>query len=548
MATDDTTQVQDTEEEKKQPYGPPEDKAYEAAITPMPAPSIQSAAQQAPAANPPTITAPMAAPSPVTGAVAAGPLSPGEAAIHRLSGVQQQNPFAVLMARSENISNPFLRVLAKAGGVAGAGLEGLSKDYPAIEQERIAEANQPGEAAARAAQTEATTAHTAGEKAQTAALQEEAPVKLAGEKATTAKTEAETAMMGRPTLLTGADDIQIVGQGTPQEQRFDRYKNPDGSTQWVPEGQAPVWPPQQSAAGQPAAGGGTGGAPAPAAGPAGPQVPAAGPRPGALPAGATRIPAPVTPAEQAELAPVGAEAEQYNKRIAYAVGDKAADFQVTPQTPRKQADAIEAQAKSQGTLDVSQANSKREANTAAANLARQPDARLDRSYQFNATQLDKERVPIEAMMGKISAATTNVNLKSPQADALLAPEILSIAAGGAGSGLRMNEAEISRIVGGATQWTQLQTALNKWSTDPGHATFTPEQRGQMAQILDAAKVKGQQKMAVIEYGEQALNDATDVSQHRSTVANTRKMLDAVDNGKTIERNKKTGELRIAPGQ
>ena len=173
------------------------------------------------------------------------------------------------------------------------------------------------------------------------------------------------------------------------------------------------------------------------------------------------------------------------------------------------------------------------------------DARLDRSYQFNSTQLEKERAPVEAQMGKIGAALSNLNLQSPQADALLAPQILSIAAGGTGSGLRMNEAEISRIVGGSTKWTQLQTALNKWSTDPTHATFTPAQRKQMSDILGGAQAKGTQKQQILEWSENALIDADDPTAHRQTVAQTRKLLDAVDQGKTIERNKKTGELRIA---
>lgn len=176
------------------------------------------------------------------------------------------------------------------------------------------------------------------------------------------------------------------------------------------------------------------------------------------------------------------------------------------------------------------------------------DARLDKSYQFNSTQLEKERAPVTALMGKIGAALNNLNFQSPQADALLAPQVLSISAGGTGSGLRMNEAEISRIVGGATKWTQLQTAVNKWSADPTHATFTPDQRKQMADILGAAQTKGLQKQQILEWADRQLVDAETVDQHRRAMAAARQMLDAVDQGKTVERNRKTGELRIATEQ
>lgn len=173
------------------------------------------------------------------------------------------------------------------------------------------------------------------------------------------------------------------------------------------------------------------------------------------------------------------------------------------------------------------------------------DARLDRSYQFNSTQMEKLRTPIEATMGKISASLSNLNLQSPQADALLAPQILSIAAGGTGSGLRMNEAEISRIVGGRTAWESLQAAINKWNTDPSHPAIPAAQRQQMAAILNAAMQKGQQKEMVLEWGEQALIDATDPTTHRKVVAQVHQLMDAVDQGKPLERNKKTGALRIA---
>ena len=156
------------------------------------------------------------------------------------------------------------------------------------------------------------------------------------------------------------------------------------------------------------------------------------------------------------------------------------------------------------------------------------DARADRSYQFHSGQLEKLRTPIASRMERIGIAIDNLNQKSPQADALAAPEILTALVGGQGSGLRMNEAEISRIIGGATQWTQLKTALNKWSLDPQHATFTDEQRGQMAKILTTARDKITAKQQIIEDAEEKLANSTDPGEHRKLLADTRKKLDGID--------------------
>lgn len=176
------------------------------------------------------------------------------------------------------------------------------------------------------------------------------------------------------------------------------------------------------------------------------------------------------------------------------------------------------------------------------------DARSDKSYQFNSGQLEKERTPIEASMQKISGALTNLNLKSPQADALLAPQILSLTAGGAGSGLRMNEAEISRILGGRTAWETLQATLNKYSADPTHVQIPEAQRAQMQQIVQAAQQKGTLKQQILESGEGKLVNSDDPKDHRMTVTETKKLLDAVDRGERIQRNKATGEFRIAGEQ
>jgi hypothetical protein len=159
------------------------------------------------------------------------------------------------------------------------------------------------------------------------------------------------------------------------------------------------------------------------------------------------------------------------------------------------------------------------------------DARGDRSYQFHSGQLEKMRTPIEARVEKIGVAIDNLNQMSPAADALAAPEILTAMVGGPGSGLRMNDAEISRIIGGRTNWESLKAQLNKWQTDPAKGlSITPAQRGQMNKILTSAREKIGRKQAVIEDAEDKLANSSDPNEHRRILATARKGLDAIDSG------------------
>lgn len=143
------------------------------------------------------------------------------------------------------------------------------------------------------------------------------------------------------------------------------------------------------------------------------------------------------------------------------------------------------------------------------------DARTDRTYQQQQARLDKVRTPIASQLDRINRLTTTINQMTPQADALIAPELLSAMAGGSGSGLRMNEAEISRIVGGRSQWESLKATLNQWSLDPSKAlSVTPSQRNQMRLLVRAVQAKAQRQVAALDKASNDLVDANDVDQMR----------------------------------
>src|SRR5437667_5393466 len=159
------------------------------------------------------------------------------------------------------------------------------------------------------------------------------------------------------------------------------------------------------------------------------------------------------------------------------------------------------------------------------------NATLDRSYQFNSTQLEKAAKPIEDAVARFGRLQDTINQATPQADALIAPELLTVMAGGQGSGLRMNEAEISRIVGGRSKYESLKAALNQWQLDPSKAlSITPAQRGQIKALMSEVYGKLQKKQQILESARDQLIGGTTPTEHRQAVANLRKQLDGIDAG------------------
>ena len=157
--------------------------------------------------------------------------------------------------------------------------------------------------------------------------------------------------------------------------------------------------------------------------------------------------------------------------------------------------------------------------------------RADRSWQVNQGRLDKIRGPIDQLATRFSRLQDTLNQRSPQADALVAPELLTIMAGGMGSGLRMNEAEIARIVGGRSAWENLKGAMQHWQTNPDDArSITPDQDRQIRALIDTVGKKIIAKQAALERGQEMLLSSDDPHQHRQIVANVQKQLDAVDAG------------------
>jgi hypothetical protein len=157
--------------------------------------------------------------------------------------------------------------------------------------------------------------------------------------------------------------------------------------------------------------------------------------------------------------------------------------------------------------------------------------RLDRSFQYNSTQIDKARAPIAQAVDRMARLQQTLGQNSPQADSLVAPELLTVMAGGMGTGLRMTEAEIARVIGGRTAWESLKAKIGAYQLDPSKGfALTPEQRRQVNTLVGEVARRNQSKLDALDEAGDQLVAADSVDQHRRIVATVRKKLTTIDSG------------------
>jgi hypothetical protein len=165
----------------------------------------------------------------------------------------------------------------------------------------------------------------------------------------------------------------------------------------------------------------------------------------------------------------------------------------------------------------------------AANQGKSGDARLDRSYNKEVSRMDSIAKPVLDRADRLQRLKISLDAQSPQADALIAPELLTAMAGGQGSGLRMNEAEIARIVGGRSKLESLKASLNQWSLDPSKAlSITPDQRQQVRALVEKMSAKVDAKVAAVQRAHRGLIDAQDVITQRNVSDALAKELSDID--------------------
>lgn len=157
-----------------------------------------------------------------------------------------------------------------------------------------------------------------------------------------------------------------------------------------------------------------------------------------------------------------------------------------------------------------------------------PQLRL--SYNHEDAKLQTIAKPLREQGERFSRLVETINQKTPAADALIAPELLTVMAGGIGSGLRMNEAEIARIVGGRTKWEDLKAAVNKWQIDPSKGlSITDDQRSQIRSLIGNMYERITKRTDLIDKAAQDLVDAKDIPTQRRITATLQGELNKIAN-------------------
>lgn len=154
--------------------------------------------------------------------------------------------------------------------------------------------------------------------------------------------------------------------------------------------------------------------------------------------------------------------------------------------------------------------------------------RSDRIYQQERTVIDKMSAPIEDRAARAERLLEAVNARTPAADALIAPELLTVMAGGTGSGLRMSEAELEKIRRGRSRWEDLKAVVNKWNPDSGKALeITDSQREQIRDLITAVNEKAAVRVRLIDEARNALIDAQTPEDSRRITARLKSQLSSL---------------------
>ena len=156
------------------------------------------------------------------------------------------------------------------------------------------------------------------------------------------------------------------------------------------------------------------------------------------------------------------------------------------------------------------------------------DQHTEKNYQVVKGQIDKLRGEYTSNLPRMERLEATLAQQNPQSDALVAPELLTVMAGGQGSGLRMNEAEISHIVGGRNVWQNLQSKILQYQKDPSQPfLITPEQRRQVSQLIATVKDKARLRLNEIQDADEKLLAAGSVDEQRRIFIDLQKTVEGM---------------------
>lgn len=165
---------------------------------------------------------------------------------------------------------------------------------------------------------------------------------------------------------------------------------------------------------------------------------------------------------------------------------------------------------------------------------RQTSTQLFQTKQNLRKDLNAEDAKLVPDLERVDRAEKVLNSKNFIADAIAAPEVLQIMAGGMGSGLRMTDAELNRVNQAQTKLDQLRGAIAKYGLGTP-VTIQEEMRKQMKTLIDTVKVARQRKAGLLEDTLRQVEDAVtpeEVDKLRAGYWNARRSTDAAPKTRT----------------
>jgi hypothetical protein len=145
--------------------------------------------------------------------------------------------------------------------------------------------------------------------------------------------------------------------------------------------------------------------------------------------------------------------------------------------------------------------------------------RSDLSYRFSEGQIAKLATPLEDQARRASNLTETLRLGNAVADAAALPELITVIAGGQGSGVRITDAELNRVAHGRSTWDDMKAIYQKWTTGQ---TLTPTQRAQMQELSDFVTKRIQGRLTALHIAQDQLSQSDDVNEHRRILAGVQK--------------------------
>lgn len=137
--------------------------------------------------------------------------------------------------------------------------------------------------------------------------------------------------------------------------------------------------------------------------------------------------------------------------------------------------------------------------------------RQDKSQLFSMKQkfrddLKTEDAKLAPDLERVNRAKTVLNSPNFLSDALAAPEVLQIMAGGMGSGLRMTDAELNRVNGAQSKLDQLRGVVAKFGIGTP-VTIQAEMRKNMKELIDVVEKARMRHAKLLEETRGKISDA-----------------------------------------